>query len=363
MNEKESIKNENIIRSIEDEKIRMLQKELNITKEQMNTILIEKEREMNTQLNDKIEKNNKSLEEITALMKTQTTNKSNVRGAEGESYFRNLALKTFCDCDNFEIVEKAKSPHCGDFWLKFDKFTIMVDSKNYIDTPVPARDRVKLKNDIVFNKNIKIAWLVSMDQPILCYSGYPFMINIEDGVCYCYINSLMKSENPGNLPRMAMYTCKLVYNQMLNIDSEINLLGKYQKNESRLKTILNRILVQNKERFTIINQLLENCKLSDTDLRDCLNEEIRDIQEKHIVIIESWFDDNTVKKEKGSLKTIDMFKRFISNDDNRDHGIDGDMFKQIVRSIKQLDESEIVRGKTDKAQYTIIGYGFKESTR
>jgi hypothetical protein len=147
---------------------------------------------------------------------------------------------------------------------------------------------------------------------------------------------------------------------MLNIDSEINLLGKYQKNESRLKIILNRILVQSKERFAIINQLLENCKLTDADLRDCLNEEIRDVQEKHIEIIESWFNDNTIKKEKGSLKTTDMFKRFISNDDNRNHGIDGDMFKQIVRSIKQLNESEIVRGKTDKAQYSIIGYVFKD---
>ena len=30
----------------------------------------------------------------------------------------------------------------------------MVDSKNYIDTPVPIRDRVKLKNDILFHKKI-----------------------------------------------------------------------------------------------------------------------------------------------------------------------------------------------------------------
>ena len=76
--------------------------------------------------------------------------------SEGEMFFLNIALKTFCDCSNFEIIDKSKSPHSGDFWLKFDKFTIMVDSKNYIDTPVPIRDRVKNHHKIINNYLHKI---------------------------------------------------------------------------------------------------------------------------------------------------------------------------------------------------------------
>ena len=301
------------------------------------------------------------MEEISSLLKIQNTNKSNVRGVEGETFFLNLALKTFCDSSNFEIIEKSKSPHSGDFWLKFDKFTIMVDSKNYIDTPVPLRDRVKLKNDILFHKkNIKIAWLVSMDQPILTFSGYPFMIDIDDGICYCYINSLMKSENPQNLLRMAWYSCNFVYDHLLNIDNEINLLGKYQKNESRIKNILNRMTIQSKERFAIINQLTENFKLSEIDIRDCLNNEIRDVREQHIEIISKWFLKNIVKKEGNKIRTTDIHKKFISNDINKNHGIDADMFKQILRCIPQLNDAEIVRGKTDKAQYTILNHSFCE---
>jgi hypothetical protein len=82
-----------------------------------------------------------------------------------------------------------------------------------------------------------------MDQPILTYSNYPFMIDIDDGVCYCYINSLLKSENPANLLRMAWYASNFVHENLLNIDSDANVLGKYQKNEIRIKGILNRMLV------------------------------------------------------------------------------------------------------------------------
>ena len=188
VSEKTIMQMEHHMKFQENTHIQKLQQELLETKESINTMLLEKEIFKNSLLRNTIETNNKSMEEITSLLKDQNIhqninkniNKSNVRGTEGETFFLHLALKTFCDCSNFEIVDKSKSPHSGDFWLKFEKFTIMVDSKNYIDNPVPLRDRVKLKNDILFHKkNIKIAWLVSMDQPILTFSGYPFMIDIE----------------------------------------------------------------------------------------------------------------------------------------------------------------------------------------
>jgi hypothetical protein len=341
----------------------IIKKEIDGYKEKINSMTIQIEKDKNERLMDTIDVNNKSIKDITLLLdnlKTQTTivNKSNARGYSGENYFLNLALNTFCDCSNFEIVDKAKTPHSGDFWLKFDKFTIMVDSKNYVDTPVPSRDRQKLKNDVSYNQHIKIAWLVSMDQPILTYSNYPFMIDIDDGVCYCYINSLMKSENPANLLRMAWYASNFVHENLLNVDSENNMLGKYQKNEIRVKGILNKMLVQSKERFATLNQLTENFKAADADIRDCLNEEIRDVRTQHIDVIESWWNINLTKEEGHKLKSNEIHKRFISNEENRRHGIDGDMFKQILRSIPSLKSEEIIRGKTDKAMYVIVGYKF-----
>jgi hypothetical protein len=340
-----------------------IKKEIDGYKEKLNSLTIQIEKDKNERLMDTIDVNNKSIKDITLLLdnlKSQSTivNKSNARGYSGENYFMNLALNTFCDCSNFEIVDKAKTPHSGDFWLKFDKFTIMVDSKNYVDTPVPSRDRQKLKNDVSYNQHIKIAWLVSMDQPILTYSNYPFMIDIDDGVCYCYINSLMKSENPANLLRMAWYASNFVHENLLNVDSENNMLEKYQKNEIRVKGILNKMLVQSKERFATLNQLTENFKAADADIRDCLNEEIRDVRTQHIEVIESWWNSNLIKQEGHKLKSTEIHKKFISYEENRRHGIDVDMFKQILRSIPSLKSEEIVRGKTDKAMYVIVGYKF-----
>ena len=58
------------------------------------------------------------------------------------------------------------------------------------------------------------------------------------------------------------------------------------------------------------------------------------------------------------LKSNEIHKKFISCEENRCHGIDADMFKQILRSIPSLKSENIVRGKTDKAVYTIVGYKF-----
>jgi hypothetical protein len=209
---------------------------------------------------------------------------------------------------------------------------------------------------VSYNQHIKIAWLVSMDQPILTYSNYPFMIDIDDGVCYCYINSLMKSENPSNLLRMAWYASNFVHENLLNVDSESNLLGRYQKNEIRIRGILNKMLVQSKERFATLNQLTENFKLAESDIRDCLNEEIRDVREQHIDVIDSWWNVNIVKHVGNKLKSTDIHRKFISDEENRRYGIDVDMFKHILRSIPSLQNEEILMGKTDKAQYIITGY-------
>jgi hypothetical protein len=158
LNEREYFKNQTITKCNENITIEVQQNEVSILKDKLNSLTIQIEREKNDRLLDTIDTNNQSINDITVLMnnlKTQTTivNKSNVRGYLGENYFLNLALHAFCDCSNFEIVEKSKTPHSGDFWLNFDKFTIIVDSKNYIDTPVPSRDKQKLKNDVSYNQH------------------------------------------------------------------------------------------------------------------------------------------------------------------------------------------------------------------
>jgi hypothetical protein len=327
--------------------------------EKLNDILVTtREKETSTLLeNQHMElldmKNN-----ISKIEKNITMNKSNQRGIDGENFFHQIASYTFSSCTHFEIIEKKKENHCGDFWLKFEKYTIMVDSKNYIDNPVPSRDRQKLKNDIFHNQDIKIAWLVSMDQPIMTFSNYPFMLDIENDVCYCYINSLMKYEKPEELLRMAWYACDFVFHNIINVQTDTSILHKYEQNEHRIKKMLNKLFIQSRNRFAILNQLNENFKETESDIRDCLNEEIRNVTNENILLVKQWWDENIISCPNSQLKSNDIYKIFIQCIEYKHCAIDNDLFKQIIRSMS-IEETYVKRGKTDKSQIIILHHKIK----
>ena len=319
--------------------------ELAQMKLQMNNTLYENEKEKNTILQE-------SMTKIMLEVKKQT-NKTNDRGKEGEAYFYELASNTFNEYDEFEICDKSKTPHSGDFHLKFARFTIMVDSKCFIDTDVPVRDRNKLKHDMTQNRHIKIAWLVSMHRSILKYSKYPFMIDINDGVCYVYINSLMESENPANLLKMAYHTSSIVYDLLNHDEDDSVLLGKYKKNDIRVRAIMDKMMRKSKERYATLKQLKDNFDDTERDIKDILNDEILNIRISHEEVIDKWWKNTIMRVENTKIKTTILYNNFCECDENKNQGIDMDMFKQIIKNL--LNENEIVVGKT-KSYHTILNY-------
>jgi hypothetical protein len=280
------------------------------------------------------------------------TNKTNDRGKDGEAYFYELATNTFSEYDGFEIIDKSKTPHSGDFHLNFSKFTIMVDTKCFIDTDVPIKDRKKLKHDMTQNSHIKIAWMVSIHRPILKYSKYPFMVDIEDGICYVYINSLMESENPANLLKMAWHTSMVVYD-LLNHDDDSLLLGKYKKNDIRIRAIMDKMMRKSKERYATLKQLKDNFDDTERDIKDLLNDEILNIRTSHEEVIDKWWKKTIIRVEGTKIKTNVIYNSFCECEFNKQQGIDIDIFKQIIKSM--LNDDDIVVGKT-KTQHTIINY-------
>lgn len=347
--EKDFMINENNSKLLENNKIDMLNAELSETKEKLNNLLIHIEKEKNMQLNEILEK---SLLDNSKII----TNKSNSRGTLGERFLQETVLNAFKDFEHFELIDKSKHPHCGDLWLIINSIIIMCDSKNYKDTFVPKSEIDKLRSDIQFNKTIKIAWLISMDKPILKYSNAPFIIDVIDNVIYCFINSLMTCLEPEKLLISAYFQCKYVYDNLINIKSDESMVAKYEKNEARTRIILKKILDGSKERFGIINSLKEQFTNIDIGLRDILNEEVKHVEQNNISIFQDWWNLNIIKSETRKLKTNDVYKKFISSEINKNHGIDGDMMKQIIKSF--LTENEIIQGLTSKAQFTILGYDY-----
>lgn len=330
----------------DNEKIFNLQNELTEMKSQMNNSLLENEREKNLLMQ----------ESLTQIMKEvnkqQTTNKTNDRGKDGERFFAEIATNTFCEYDGFEFKDTSKTPHSGDFHMNFARFTIMVDTKCFIDTNVPIKDRKKLKFDMTQNSHIKIAWMVSIRNPILKFSKYPFMIDIEDGICYVYINSLAESDNPANLLKIAWHTSSVVFD-LLNQDDDAMLLNKYKKNHIRIRAIMDKMMRKSKERYATLKQLKDNFDDTERDIRDVLNTEIFNIQNSHEELIEKWFKLNLMKVENTKIKTNIIYNLFCECNENKQQGISIDIFKQIIQGL--LNENEIVVGKT-KQSHTILNY-------
>jgi len=318
-----------------------------VLQEKYNDLLLKTEKEKNVELE-------RIMQELTAASAKGSVG----RGQQGENFFYDLVLDTFSDYEGFNIINTAKTGHSGDFHIQFNDFTILADSKNFIDTSgVSSTDRNKLKFDMKQNQHIKIAWLVSIDKPIRRFSKYPYMIELHDGVCYCYINSLKDYENPRKLLEMAWYACNLIFHSILNKEDDVLILEKYKKNELRIRDIANKMKRLSKERYAILKQLTHNFDDTEKDIMELLHNEIMNIRDAHMRTVETWWNtnfeknvDTTAEKSTIKLKSAPIFKKFH----NENPEINEEVFKQILREILPNEDIEIPKSKN--AQYTILNW-------
>jgi hypothetical protein len=281
-----------------------------------------------------------------------------LKGSVGESTFFDLAYETFCSYEGFDIKVNAKNiSHSGDHILHFKNYTIMTDTKNFQESSgVSTTDVNKLKRDMKQNQQIKIAWLVSLYKPILKHAEHPYTIEIdqENSVCYCYINSLMLNKNPKELLELVWYNCDLIYNYVLNKESDLDLLSKYKRQEEKNRVSLEQILKQSKERKAMLKQFEDNFLETEKIIMDILKGQLLDIRNNHAVLIEEWWNNNFEKcMGDFNLKSKPIFEKFNLN---KDGSITEDMFKQIIKGF--LGDN-IITGKSEKTQYKIMNYKWK----
>jgi len=358
-------KNEKNYSSIENEKnqeliekCKILQEELLQIKTKYNEYNLTIEKERNEKLNNVIQKNEYLLQESKNAieeLKKEKNMSNTLKGDIGENYLFELLIDTFNDFENFNIENKSKISHSADILLEFNNFSILIDSKNYTNG-VGKKEIKKLSDDINNNKHIKIAWLVSLHTPINGFSKYPVMYDIKDNVCYCYINSLCKHENPKYFLRTIWYACSFLFERILNVDTGELLLEKYKKNENRIKNIVDKMLKKSKERIATLKQLTDNFDETERDLKEILSDEIVSVYEVHSEIVKNWWINNIKFQENSKLKTKDIYEIFINNENNKNSGINIDSFKYIIKDI--VEPANIITGKTNKADYVILNVRF-----
>ena len=319
--------------------------------DEKNNLLLEKEQEEkrllmveNEELNQKVMKNN-------------STNNKTV-GTDGERALTELLREAFKDHVDFDdIQDKSKTAHSGDIMAKFSKFTILIDSKVY-KNGVDKKERDKLKIDISKNQYIKVAWLVSLENPIHKFSNYPVMYEVEEGVLYVYINSLLKKEDPLDILRTAYFSSEWIFDNILGKDDDKIMLNKYKKNELRIREIVNRMTKYTRERDATLKQLNENFMENDRLLRDILNGEIMSIQALQIDTVESWWKANIIEQDGNTLRSNVIYERFMNNNsDVLGINMTEELFKTVIISF--LNKETVIIGKGKNTPHRIKNIGFK----
>jgi len=343
------------------DKCKVLQDELIKTVREFTEYKVVVERERNEELGVFLRKNEQLLKESTKTiedLKKEKNMSNTMRGSIGENYLCDLLKDAFYDFEDFKITDTSKVSHSGDFIMDFKGFSIMVDSKNY-SNGVGKKEIKKLADDINANKHIKIAWLVSLHTPINNFSRHPVMYEIQDDVCYCYINSLSKIENPKHLLRTIWYSCSFLFERVLTVDNGEVLLGKYKKNEMRIKNIVEKMMKKSKERLATLMQLKENFEETERDLKEILHDEIISVYDTHKEVVAEWWKKNIRYQENSNLKTKNIYTRFISEENNKQAGISIDSFKNILKGMDDIiSAANIVTGGRPKSDFTILNVGF-----
>lgn len=355
--EREQLQTE-IIRLKEAQKSAIAEKAMGIVHrdlENMRTILSEKDKQ-NEQMKGVFER---AIEKIDTI----TQKKSVVSiGKMGETQFKNIAESTFRDFEGFELVDVHSVGGQGDFHLKFGEFTVLADSKLY-SHKVNSTSRDKIKRDLKKNEHIHFAWLVSMDTMIDKFDKAPFMFEwLSEKKCVCYVNHLLKYEEPGEMLRAVYYCCKILYGIISgNGDENLTEINKLKERELKIREIAQKMVKNSRERETLMTQFRTNFDKNDEYIREILDGETNKMAGECFGEVVKWWNENMVADAENTEKLKsnvlwNQYKKYLETE-NKENTLDANGFKNILCSF--LHESKIVRPKTKGGALEIMGYKIK----
>jgi hypothetical protein len=299
----------------------------------------------------------KAVEKIDSMTQKKTTVSL---GKIGEKQFDEVARGAFRDFDGFEIEDMHSVAGQGDFHLKFKGFTVLADSKLY-SNKVNSTSRDKIKRDLKKNEHIQFAWLVSLDTTIDKFDKAPFMFEwLTERKCVCYINELLKYDEPGEILRAVWHCCNTLHSIMLSEegaggDTE---LTRLREHELKIKEIVQKMVKNNRERETIMGQLRSNFDKNDEYIREILNEETNKIAGDYYGIVVNWWNNNMIEQEGAAAITTTILWPQFKKDNEQVIGImDCNLFKDILMSF--VSEKNLVKPKTKTGALKIMNYLLK----
>ena len=338
----------------ENTKMAKLQEELLKTMEALSQVRLMYEESKVEALNVALDVHKKEFEEIKDTL-LSTKHSSSGLGKLGESYFHDLAEEAFATFDGFDIIDKTKVAHSGDFHLMFQDFTILVDTKNFIKGRISTTDVNKFRFDMTRNQSVRIGWLISLHGSISNYGKRPYVFEIEDGRLLVFINDLKNAQDPVKMLHDIWYVSCFLYHQMLNTESKADEVNNYKRYEKRVKDGMDKLHKISKKTIASMTQLKEDVLETEKYIREMMNDDIGNVRSEHLTTVEEWWTEHAVVCDNTKIKSNSLFEHF--QEKTKATLITGDMFKTLMKTL--LREDEIQYGKLQKSQYTILGYSLK----
>jgi len=233
-------------------------------------------------------------------------------GKQGENSCYELLDSSFKDFDGFELIDKHNEGKQGDFHLKFKIFDVLVDAKNY-SNKVPTKETNKIKRDLKMNDHLHFAWMISLNTKITSFDKSPIMFEwIEDNKCICYINELMKYENPSEILRQCWFSCKELHKICIKEDDDTtdNELAILKESQLKMREKIVKIKKKVKEMRSMVSNISTIGDQLEDELKDLLNEETNNILEDKYKILAKWWNENIEDAEKASsLQSTEIWNK------------------------------------------------------
>jgi hypothetical protein len=294
-------------------------------------------------------------------MLVQSHKSTSYKGSEGEKTFSEYA-ETFMDFKGFELIDKHTQGGEGDFHLHFEDFDVLVDAKNY-KKKVPIDQREKIKKDLLKNKHLHFAWLVSLNTSIEKYEKAPIMYEwINTTQCIVYINNLSSFDDPKKILRIVWFTCKELYKLIDDVNFEENELTDLRERNFKLMDKVKGLRKTIREINTSMNATRNLIQVMDDELRGILEAETSEIVASNFSLFDDWWEHNIqTTNDETLVSSTDLWTKF--KQENKlmisEMEITGDKFKQYIKSKVPMS-SIILRSKNANSAFDIKGLRMKE---
>jgi len=345
-----------------DSELRHLSQEntkVSALQEALSHALLEKERIKTDLMNGAMKLQQEQLNEMReTLLSSKKTSTSAGLGQAGEKFFEELAHETFDSFDAFELIDTTRQTSMGDYHCSFEKFTVLVDAKNFVAGPVSTRDRQKFYFDMERNPSIKVGWMCSVSGYIAGVAKRPYVFEIRNGQLLCYINNMKNSDNPGRLLEDVYFACEFIYHTVINKEARDDVVAKYKKYELHVKQVVSRLMKHTKKAKDSIKMLTSDLCEQEQLLQELLCDNLLDMRNSDSTMVELWFSQFVeASGEESKLKSNVLYDKFQETVGEGKH-ITMDMFKVFLKGMIPKDKIQIP--KTTKANYTLSGYRMKE---